>query len=95
MYIPFSKHIALENKLIDAGIEYWFDSEMKYSYSDSIRFYFNKKDADIVEKLLKETKVQFGDFKQDRKLYFWAIALAVALYVVGYIMLEIYYFLFK
>lgn len=28
MYIPFSKHIALENKLIDAGIDYWFDSEV-------------------------------------------------------------------
>ncbi|MDQ1805768.1 hypothetical protein RAH57_17385 [Chryseobacterium sp. CKR4-1] len=53
IYIPFRKSIDFESKLCEANIEYWTDSEMQTASVD-IRFYFNKKDAAGIEKILKE-----------------------------------------
>ncbi|MBK1895136.1 bromodomain-containing protein [Chryseobacterium paridis] len=102
IYVPFRKSIELENRLIDAKIDYWIDLEMHYTSSDYKRFYFNKKDANVVEKLLKENEIQTtddfkapADYLHNRKIYFFAIMLAIVLFVVGFIILKAYQFLFQ
>ncbi|WP_157676859.1 hypothetical protein [Chryseobacterium sp. T16E-39] len=101
IYVPFRKYLLLEIKLIDAGIGYYIDSEMQHTTSGYIRFYFNKNDEDAVDKLLKENEIQTtddfkapADYLYNRKIYFFAIILAIALFVIGFILLEAYYFLF-
>jgi len=101
IYIPFRKSIEFESKLCEANIEYWTDSEMQTASGD-IRFYFNKKDAARIEKILKENKIQSADdfkvpsdYPAYQKLYFRAIVLAIALFVIGFIILKVYQILFK
>lgn len=102
IYVPFRKSIELESRLIEVKIDYWIDLEMQYTASDYVRFYFNKKDADIVEKLLRENEIQTtddfkvpADYLHNRKIYFFAIILAIAIFVIGFILLKTYNFLFK
>ncbi|EJL74248.1 hypothetical protein [Chryseobacterium populi] len=101
IYIPYRKHIAFEGKLLDMDIEYWIDSEMPGGL-DSVRFYFNEKDSDRVEKLLKENQFlttddfsSASDYQQSRKFYLLCIISFVVLFIFGLILVEAYKIFFK
>ncbi|MEY8761075.1 hypothetical protein [Chryseobacterium tongliaoense] len=101
IYIPYRKYIAFEGKLLDSEIEYWIDFQMPGSL-DPVRFYFNKKDSDRVEKILKEnhflTTDDFSstfDYRQSRKFYLLYIISFVALFILGFILIEAYKMFFK
>ena len=64
IYIPFRKYLALEDILKKQNIQYSIDFEMPNSVTDVVRFYFDKKDKELVNDILIENGIVINDKKE-------------------------------
>ena len=76
IYIPFRKYLKVEGILISQNIDYSIDFEMPNSVTDFVRFYFNKKDEKLVNRILSENEIEASDdffvpsdFKIEQKVF--------------------------
>ena len=76
IYIPFRKYLKFEGILISQNIDYSIDFEMPNSVTDFVRFYFNKKDEKLVNRILSENEIEASDdffvpsdFKIEQKVF--------------------------
>ena len=97
IYIPFRKYLALEDILKKQNIQYSIDFEMPNSVTDVVRFYFDKKDKELVNDILIENGIETSDdfftatdHKNDQKIFllflkfFGILALFVLIYYLIY-----------
>ncbi len=76
LYIPFRKYIDFENILKEQNIDYSIDFDMPNSITDFARFYFDKKDENLVNQLIIENEINAtddffipSDYKKEQKMF--------------------------
>lgn len=99
LYIPFRKYLALEDILIKQKIQYSIDFEIPNSVTDFVRFYFDKNDEELVNRILIENSIvtsddffATSDHKSEQKIFLLFLKFVGVLSLLVLIYYLIYHF---